>query len=162
MADQVNLDPLGYIEIEWTDESDPDAKTSHKIRWRRPKLREYREFRNMANALGRETQELREELNALLKPVTDYEMATMNGETVEKYEEPDWDRIDHLREAVADYNIPWIQAVDAKMAMGEHLPDIDEWPAWLAGPTFPSQVINHWRKIPKAPGAKGTNLREES
>lgn len=151
MAEQVEYTGLGYVEFEWVEEiEDPDSgrvKTiEHKVRWRRPRLRQYRELRNSLQELGRGTEESRERLGELLEELKD---------------EPkgfDFTELDKVRDGISDYMIPWMFEADKLLAVGEHLPeDEGDWPSWMANAQLPTQVLNHWRDIPLAPGAKGTN-----
>lgn len=158
MVEQVEMTPLGYVIIQWED----DEGKQQKVRWRRPKLREYRELRNHLQELGRETQDLRDELSDLIRPWNDHELAIAQLQPGEPRPtpppDPDFERVDQLREEIADIMVPWVKRASSMLqAEGELPEDEGEWPAWLASATLPSEIVGHWRKVPKAPGAKGQN-----
>lgn len=148
MAEQLELTGLGYVIFEWKDSQEKD----HRVRWRRPNLREYRELRNLLQELGRKTQGLREELGVHLDAMTEAEAAE-DGDY-----EPDWAAIDELRDQIADYMIPWLQKGNEMLKAEGSLPeDIGEWAAWMASPSLPTEITTHYRSVPKAPGEAGTN-----
>lgn len=156
-AEQLELTGLGYVEMSWVDQEG----RPHKVRWRRPTLREYRELRNLLHERSRASQDLRDELTALLEPMNQYELAVARGETATRPDDPDWLEVDRVRDEMADFMLPWVQEADRRLADGEHLPeDQGDWPTWLSNGAMPAEIVSHWRTVPKAPGSKGTNSQE--
>lgn len=140
MAEGITFDPLGTVTVT-LDGSKPYVLG-------RPKLRQFRKYRDLIRTLTTEAADKliakREELDAM------------------KDSDPKYEKLSEEIQEIT-YNsflltsIPWLKEVFEDL--GDPLPeDHDEWPAWLAtDQSIPSQIITHWRTVPLAPGAKGTN-----
>lgn len=112
---------------------------------RRPKLGQFRYFRDQIRELSvaavAELQELKDRMDQAEGAEADqleieFRSASANTFTMT--------------------SVPWLTKVFEQL--GDPLPDdYEEWPSWLADPTIPSKIIDHWRTVPLAPGAKGTN-----
>jgi hypothetical protein len=115
---------------------------------RRPKLRQYRHHRDQIRSLSAtaitKLEAMQEKLETLKEGGTAFEKLTTEITEVS-------------RNSFLLTSVPWLKAVFEDL--GDPLPDDeDDWPAWLAADqTIPTQIIEHWRTVPLAPGAKGTN-----
>ena len=114
----------------------------------RPKLKTYRLFSERLQEMRRAITEVNVQLTELRMALTEDDADTgLIEEQIEKLNGPIW-----------EYSLPIVK--DLVAAVGDKpLPDDEEdWPAWLATSiTIPSDVLNHWREVPKAPGGAGTN-----
>lgn len=56
-----------------------------------------------------------------------------------------------------EYTIPFIEELFKQLG-DKPLPEVDEWPAWLAADwLLGSRILSHWRTIPKASGPMNPN-----
>ncbi len=113
---------------------------------KRPKLRQYRHYRDQIRELSTQAVETLSELREKLEKA--------KGKEAEAIEE----EVAHVAANSFELtSIPWLKS--AFEELGDPLPDDHEdWPAWLAADTsIPTRIITHWRTVPLAPGAKGTN-----
>lgn len=138
MSEGIDYRPDGTIRIEF------DGDT-----WllARPKLKTYRLFSERLQEMRRAIQQVSEQITLLRTRLAgeDGDPETLRAE------------IDQLNAPIWEYSIPIIQDMVAQVA-SKPLPDPDEWPSWLAtNLTIPSDVLNHWREVPKVPGGAGTN-----
>ncbi len=135
----ITFDPMGTITVTLEDKAYVLG---------RPKLRQYRHHRDQIRALSQTAVSRLEEMQTKLETLKE------DGPAAEKLatEITEVGRNSYLLTSV-----PWLKAVFEDL--GDPLPeDEDEWPAWLAADqTIPTQMIAHWKTVPLAPGAKGTN-----
>ncbi len=135
----ITFDPMGTVTVTLDDKAYVLG---------RPKLRQYREHRDQIRTLSTNAMTtltaMQEKLETLKEDGPAFEKLT--GEITEVG-----------RNSFLLTSVPWLKAVFEDL--GDPLPDDeDDWPAWLAADqTIPTQIIEHWRTVPLAPGAKGTN-----
>jgi len=137
--DGVVYHPNGEISIEF----DGDV---YKLR--RPKLRQYRWLSERLEELRAETAKVSDKIAQLQT-----ELAGSN---------PDEDRIKHdiavLNKPMYEYLGPLVRDIVANVGEKPLPEDMDDWPPWLAMDVLlPAEILAHWRTVPKAPGAAGTN-----
>jgi hypothetical protein len=117
---------------------------------RRPKLREFRYWQEQLRNLAKEAQEeavrLQELLDRFSESTTEEEREDVNRQ------------LDEAEQARQEYTTPWIAGVVAQFSDKPLDEDTDEWPAWLAlDASIPARIRQHWKTVPLAPGAAGTN-----
>ena len=113
----------------------------------RPKLKTYRLFSERLQEMRRAIQQVNTQLTELRTQLEDDDADT---EAIE-------DQIEKLNGPIWEYSLPIIADLVEQVA-DRPLPDPDEWPAWLATSIrLPSDILDHWRTVPLAPGAAGTN-----
>ncbi len=138
MAEGITFNPTGTVTI--------DIGKPYVLK--RPKLREYRYFRDLIRELSIEAVDT---MNGLQKDLEGVEEGTAEFSELES-------EIRHIGANSFELtSIPWLKSVFEQL--GDPLPDDhEEWPAWLAADqTIPTKIINHWRDVPLAPGEAGTN-----
>ncbi|KKK54403.1 hypothetical protein LCGC14_3085090 [marine sediment metagenome] len=139
MSEGITFDPMGTVTITLEDKAYVLG---------RPKLRQYRHHRDEIRTLAATAVTKLEEMQTKLETLKE------DGPAFEKLTE----KITEVsRNSFLLTSVPWLISVFKDL--GDPLPDDwDEWPAWLAADqTIPTQIIDHWRTVPLAPGAKGTN-----
>ncbi len=135
----ISFDPMGTVTITLDDKAYVLG---------RPKLRQYRHHRDQIRTLSQTAitmlEEMQEKLGTLKEGAPAFEKLTTEITEIS-------------RNSFLLTSVPWLIAVFEDL--GDPLPDDeDDWPAWLAADqTIPTQIIEHWRTVPLAPGAKGTN-----
>ncbi len=135
----ISFDPMGTVTITLDDKAYVLG---------RPKLRQYRHHRDQIRTLSRaaitKVEEMQEHLETLKEGAPAFEKLTTEITEISG-------------NSFLLTSVPWLKAVFEDL--GDPLPDDeDDWPAWLAADqTIPTQIIEHWRTVPLAPGAKGTN-----
>ena len=113
----------------------------------RPKLKTYRLFSERLQEMRRSLTQVTEQITELRQQLVDDDADTDRIEA----------QIDKLNAPIWEYSIPIIADMVEQVA-DRPLPDPDEWPSWLAtNLTIPSDVLSHWREVPKVPGGAGTN-----
>jgi hypothetical protein len=115
----------------------------------RPKLKQYCHHRDHIRTLSTtaitKLEEMQKKLETLKEGAPAFEKLTTEITAVS--------RSSFLLTAV-----PWLISVFKDFGVDPLPEDWDEWPAWLAADqTIPGQIIEHWKTVPLAPGAKGTN-----
>ncbi len=135
----ISFDPMGTITVTLEDKAYVLG---------RPKLRQYRHHRDEIRTLSKGAVSKFEEMQEKLETLKE------GGEAFEKLSA---EITEVSRNSFLLTSVPWLKAVFTDL--GDALPDDeDDWPAWLAADqTIPTQIIEHWRTVPLAPGAKGTN-----
>ncbi len=135
----ITFDPLGTVTVTLDDKSYVLG---------RPKLRQYRHHRDEIRTLS---------TNALDTLTTMQDKLETLKEDGPAFEKLTAEITEVGRNSFLLTSVPWLKAVFEDL--GDPLPDDeDDWPAWLAADqTIPTQIIEHWRTVPLAPGAKGTN-----
>ena len=138
MAEGIDYRPDGTIQITF------DGET-----WllARPKLKTYRLFSERLQEMRRAIQQVNTQLTELRERLTEdnADIATIDEE-IEVLNGPIW-----------EYSLPIIADL-VEQVSDRPLPDPDEWPAWLATSIrLPSDILDHWRTVPLAPGAAGSN-----
>lgn len=139
MKEGIDFSPLGTVTITL------DGKD---YVLRRPKLRQYRHYRDKIRELSMQAvdtlADLREQLDKAKDGSKEFEALQTEVQDVSQ-------------NSFELTSVPWLK--DAFEQLGDPLPDDHEdWPAWLAADqSIPTKIINHWRTVPLAPGAKGTN-----
>ena len=139
MSEGITFDPMGTVTITLDDKAYVLS---------RPKLRQFRHHRDEIRTLAATAVTKLEEMQTKLGTLKE------DGPAFEKLTE----KITEVsRNSFLLTSVPWLISVFKDL--GDPLPDDwDEWPAWLAADqTIPTQIIDHWRTVPLAPGAKGTN-----
>lgn len=137
--DGIDYKPNGEIVVSFDD-------TTYRLR--RPKLREYR-------WLSERLTELRAETTKISDKIDELRAARLT-------ENPDEERIEHdianLNKPIYEYLGPLVRDIVVKVGDKPLPDDMDDWPPWLAmDPLLPAEILAHWRTVPKAPGAAGTN-----
>ncbi len=137
MSEGITFDPMGTVTVTLEDKAYVLG---------RPKLRQYRHHRDEIRTLSKSAVSAFEEMQEKLE--------TLKGDAFEKLST---EITEVSRNSFLLTSVPWLKAVFTDL--GDPLPDDeDDWPAWLAADqTIPTQIIEHWRTVPLAPGAKGTN-----
>jgi hypothetical protein len=139
MSEGITFDPMGTVTVTLEDKAYVLG---------RPKLRQYRHHRDQIRTLSQtaitKLEEMQTKLETLKEGAPAFEKLTTEITAVS-------------RNSFLLTSVPWLKAVFEDL--GDPLPDDeDDWPAWLAADqTIPTQIIEHWRTVPLAPGAKGTN-----
>jgi hypothetical protein len=139
MSEGITFDPMGTVTITLDDKE--------RV-LRRPKLRQFRHHRDQIRSLSANAMDtfkaMQDKLEGLKEGGPAFEK--LAGEITEI-----------SRNSFLLTSVPWLKAVFEDL--GDPLPeDHDDWPAWLAADqTIPTKIIEHWRTVPLAPGAKGTN-----
>ena len=137
--DGIELNPLGTVTVTL------DGKD---YTLQRPKLRQYRYFRDQIRELSVSAVEHLTQLRERLE-------ASEEGSEEFKSLEAEINKVSQNSFELT--SVPWLKEVFDQL--GNPLPeDHEDWPAWLAADqSIPSKIITHWRTVPLAPGAKGTN-----
>ena len=139
MTEGITFDPMGTVTITLEDKAYVLG---------RPKLRQFRhhrdEIRTLAATAVGTLEEMQKKLETLKEDGDAFEKLTAEITLMS-------------RNSFLLTSVPWLKSVFKDI--GDPLPDDhDDWPAWLAADqTIPTQIIEHWRTVPLAPGAKGTN-----
>ncbi|MEE9177578.1 MAG: hypothetical protein V3U46_04055 [Acidimicrobiia bacterium] len=139
MSEGITFDPMGTVTVTLEDKE--------RV-LRRPKLRQYRHHRDQIRTLSATAMERFKEMQTKLEGLKEGGPA---------FERLSIEITEVSRNSFLLTSVPWLKAVFEDL--GDPLPDDeDDWPAWLAADqTIPTQIIEHWRTVPLAPGAKGTN-----
>ncbi len=139
MSEGITFDPMGTVTVTFEDKAYVLG---------RPRLKQYQhhrdEIRTLAINAVAKLEEMQTKLETLKEGAPAFEKLTGEITAVS-------------RNSFLLVSVPWLKALFKDL--GDPLPeDEDEWPAWLAADqTIPGQIIDHWRTVPLAPGAKGTN-----
>ena len=120
---------------------------NHTWKLARPKLKTYRLFSERLQEMRRAITEVNVQLTELRMALTEDDADTgLIEDQIEKLNGPIW-----------EYSLPIIADL-VEQVSDRPLPDPDEWPAWLATSIrLPSDILDHWRTVPLAPGAAGSN-----
>jgi hypothetical protein len=111
-----------------------------------PKLGVYRRFSERLAEMRRAIQQVSEQIVLLREQLTQPDV------DIDQIR----DSLDKLNAPIWEYSLPIIRDMVTELA-GQPLPDPDEWPAWLATSiSLPSDILEHWRTVPKAPGVAET------
>jgi hypothetical protein len=138
MDDGIIYHPNGEITIGF------DKKT-----WKlgRPKLKTYRLFSERLQDMRQAIQDVNEQIG-LLTAALEEDDADVDAidQQIKELDAPIW-----------EFSIPILADIVETVA-GKPLPDPEDWPAWLAtGVAIPTDVLRHWREVPKSPGEAGRN-----
>ena len=114
----------------------------------RPKLKTYRQFSERLQDMRRAITQVSTQITELRERLADDDADTT---TIQ-------DQIDKLNAPIWEYSIPIIRDIFGQVA-DRPLPESeDDWPVWLAtNLTLPSDILGHWREVPKSPGEAGRN-----
>lgn len=178
MQEGLHLNPDGTVTLAWELENGEQFQTTLK----RPRLKAYRQAREFLNQISQSTQEVRRELlrkqqtvNRLInQTATDLpdkpseeevseQIDQLGAETKSLIEQIDlgacfW--IERQIEVMGDRKLTPItddEGVPQRDKWGYVVYNRDEYPSWVMDAQLPHSVIDHWRRVPLAPGSKGTN-----
>ncbi len=140
MSEGITFDPMGTVTVTFDDKGYVLG---------RPRLRQYQhhrdEIRFLSTTAITKLEEMQEKLKTLKEDGPAFEKLTTEMTAVS-------------RSSFLLTSVPWLISVFKDLGVDPLPEDWDEWPAWLAADqTIPTQIIDHWRTVPLAPGAKGTN-----
>lgn len=178
MTEGLTTNPDGTVTVAWVQENGEQFQTTLK----RPRLKQYRQAREFLNQISQKTQEIRRDLlmkqqtvnrlvgqagtdlpDALSEEEVEAQIQTIGAETQDLIEQIDlgacvW--IERQIELLGDTKLTPVtdeEGVAKRDPWGFVLYDRDDYPTWLMDAQLPHTVIDHWRRVPLAPGSKGTN-----
>ena len=139
MADGITYKPDGTITVEY------DGVT---VKLKRPTFGVYRYFSEALSDMSTHVQEVARRLAAIRA----------------RMESASDDDLERLSKELAAENIRMFDLTQPILAdmftqlSDKELPEVDEWPSWLAADsTIPTQFLSHWRTVPKASGGPAPN-----
>ena len=173
----LNLSPMGTVTLSWDREGQEPFSTTLK----RPKLKQYRKSQELLNEVSQHAQEIRKRLRELQQELVrgqTKQAAETDADVLAEYDEKLQEisrQIDEQIEQLDMSGVRWFERTNEQLGSvqlkavtddnGEVLRDKygfvvydrDDYPVWLLDPSLPRQIVDHWKKVPLAPGSKGTN-----
>lgn len=136
--DEIRFNPSGSITLV------VDGKT---YRMRRPTLKTYRYFSERLQDLGDDIKAHAKALTRLREQID----GTPDGKALDKLEA----EARELNRPMSDWTIPIVAEMLNHCEPPFELAE-DDWPAWMANSQLPSDIVAHWRNVPKASGPAAT------
>lgn len=135
MSEEITFDPTGTVTVTFDDQT-------YKLG--RPKMGQWRWFQRRLSEMADQTRERLAELTAEVEGAGD----EARPELEEKLRE-------YARTPFYESTIEWVREAFSQLGSQPLPADVDDWPAWLAADTsLPTQIITHWKTVPKASGSQ--------